>query len=173
MALNELYGTHQEAIHWALNKLATKDLKIYELGAGHFSTQLLHNATTNKLVTIETDLEWLKMFRLLESSTSSPTSPIHEFIYIDPYSWAHRLANLDLTCDLCFIDSFDGPSRVIAMNLFKDFAKLVVVHDQENVFENPKACYEGQYEAVTSYKYCKKFEKSRIITVVLSNSITL
>lgn len=85
MALNELYGTHQEAIHWALNKLATKDLKIYELGAGHFSTQLLHNATTNKLVTIETDLEWLKMFRLLESSTSSPTSPIHEFIYIDPY----------------------------------------------------------------------------------------
>lgn len=159
------YSSHQEAILWSLNILG-RDIKAYELGAGNYSTQLLHDNVDKKLITVETDLEWLKKFTHLESSK-------HEFIYIPTDSWKHRLENLDLECDLAFIDSFDGPSRSVAMELFRDKAKMVVVHDQENVFRNKNACYEGQYEAVTSYKYCKQFLSCGIITVILSNIIVI
>lgn len=159
------YSSHQEAILWAINKLG-HNIKAYELGAGNYSTKLLHDNVDKKLITVETDQEWLNLFLNLQG-------PKHEFVFIQPQNWKKGLENLDLECDLAFIDSFDGPSRSVAMNLFRDKAKLVVVHDQENVFRNPSACYEGQFEAVKSYKFCKEFISCNIITVVLSNIIDI
>jgi len=159
------YATHQEALRWSLDKLGS-DIVAYEIGAGYYSTQLLHEAVSKRLTTVESDLDWCRKFMHLQSDN-------HCFIWISPENWRRDFPGLDKTADLVFIDSFDGPSRVVAMNHFKDTAKLIVVHDQECVFRDPGSCYEGQYDAVMGFKYIKQFVNDRIITVVLSNLIDL
>jgi len=159
------YASHQEALRWSLNKLGS-DIVAYEIGAGYYSTELLHDGITGRLTTIESDLDWCKKFMHLQG-------PKHCFIYISPENWKRDIPGLDPTADFVFIDSYDGPSRMVACDHFKNSARIIVIHDQENVFKNPKACYEGQYDLVTSFKYIKQFECQSIITAALSNFIDL
>jgi hypothetical protein len=159
------YSTHQEALRWSLNKLGS-DIIAYEVGAGYYSTQLLHEAVSKSLTTIESDLDWCRKFMHFQNKT-------HGFIYISPENWTRDIPGLDQTADLVFIDSYDGPSRMVAANHFRDTAKIIIIHDQENVFLNRAACYENQYETVMGFKYIKQFPVEGIITAVLSNVVDL
>jgi len=161
----DAYATHQEALRWSLNKLG-HDITCYEFGAGHYSTPMLHEAISKSLVSIETDEAWLRTFIHYENE-------IHKFKLIHPVNWVRDLQAMDKNVDMCFIDTFDGPSRVVAMDIFKDSAKLLIIHDQENVFENPSACYPGQYDMVMGFKYIKQVRVEGNITAVLSNKMEL
>ena len=163
------WGSHQEAVLWAFYKLrsmGTSEISGIEFGCGHYSTQLFHDNCSKKLLTIETDESWMKDFVYMETDT-------HKFKFIDSKNWESTLKTMDLSCDVCLIDSFDGPSRVIAMNLVRHFCGLAVVHDQENYWMNRPMCYPGQVGAISGYKYCKQFVKGSIITVVMSNIVEL
>lgn len=159
------YATHQEALRWSLDKLGS-NIVAYEIGAGYYSTQLLHDGITGRLTTVESDLDWCKKFMYMQSKS-------HCFIYISPENWERDIPGLDTSADLVFIDSYDGPSRMTACKHFKDTAKVIIIHDQENVFNCPGNCYEGQYELVTSFKYIKQFSCQGIITAALSNVLDL
>ena len=165
---DELYGSHKEACEWSFKKL--RDMGItnilgIEFGSGYYSTQMFHDNCPT-LLTIETELDWMNKFVHLES-------PTHRFLHITRDSWVETLSTMDLTCDVALVDSFDGPSRSVVMEHIRDCCKLVVVHDQENVFRNPGACYQGQIEAVRSFEYCRQFPFGSIVTAVLSNSINV
>lgn len=159
------YATHQQALKWSLALLG-KNITAIEFGVGHYSTELMHEAVSKSLLSVESDEEWMNKFIHLQND-------VHKFQFIHPTNWERDIAAMDKNVDLVFIDSYSGPSRVVAMQAFADTATLIVVHDQENVFDNPVACYEGQYESVMRFKYRKPWKVGSNITAILSNKIRL
>lgn len=164
----DTYTTHQEALVAGALIAGAPNCTGIEFGIGYYSTPILHHLCGKHLLSIESDSAWLDKF----SSFSKPT---HEFKFIAEKEWYSTLSTMDLSCDFAFIDSVTGQTRVDALNLLKDKAKIVCIHDQENIFRCPGACYPGQIAAVSSYKYMRKFPhiSCDIVTLLLSNFVSL
>lgn len=94
-------------------------------------------------------------------------------MHIPENAWYNTLKSMDLKCDFAFVDSITGQSQVEVLPLLMDKATIVCVHDQENVFDKPSACYPGQIETIMAYKYRKIFRSvsCHIVTVLLSNFV--
>ena len=101
---------------------------ILELGAGHFSTPMLHMMCLEKnrrLVTVEGDPEWLKTFKILET----PWHEFHhmkigredDFTLIDEADWA-----------VVLVDHRPASRRIREIERLKDRAIFIVVHDTED-----------------------------------------
>lgn len=160
----DIYASHQEALVVGALLAGAPNCTGIEFGMGDYSTPLLHHLCGKRLLSIESDLNWLSKFRQYEGDH-------HTIRHIPIENWLGTLKNMDLKCDFAFVDSITGESRVQVLPLLMDKATVVCVHDQENVFNNPSACYPGQYETIMAYKYKKIFRSvsCSIITVLLSN----
>jgi predicted O-methyltransferase YrrM len=97
---------------------------VLELGAGHFSTPILHSlchATRRPLLTLESDAAWIKKFVGLESD-------VHELRLV--MSWDEIESVIDDSWGLVFIDH--SPSELRAEALRKvTGGTVVVIHDAE------------------------------------------
>jgi hypothetical protein len=160
------YATHQEAIMFAADLLGSPSITGLEIGIGHYSTPLLHYLCKVGLTSIETDLQWFNSFKRFNCDH-------HKLIYTDRIDLVKTLSGIDEKFDLCFIDSIDGQSRMEALNILYDKAKIFVVHDMENYYVNKKACYPGQIDTLDRFRHHCPIPGAcnRIITAVLSNSI--
>lgn len=163
----DIYASHQEALVAGALLSGAPNCSGIEFGMGDYSTPLLHHLCGKSLLSIESDASWLNKFKSYESNR-------HKIQHIPENVWYDTLRNMNLRCDFAFVDSITGKSRVEVLPLLMDKAKIVCVHDQENVFNNPKACYAGQIETIRAYKHCKIFNSvsCSIITVLLSNFVS-
>ena len=99
---------------------------VLELGCGHNSTPMLHQMTLamgRRLVTVETDGDWLQQFLNMESD-------LHTLQHIQEDAWG-RFPLEGRHWGVAFVDCKPGEYRKVAVERLKEHAQLIVVHDTE------------------------------------------
>jgi hypothetical protein len=97
-----------------------------ELGAGVFSTPLLHwlcERAKRKLLTIESDRGWFKFTRQYLQNDQ------HNFIYVSNWDDAEKYINKNW--DVVLIDHSPSERRVVEIRKLANLAKYLVLHDTE------------------------------------------
>jgi len=118
----DLYGTHQRLlVKWMMRTAGP----VIELGAGNYSTPILHEiaaAQGRTLATVDNNPDWLNKFKAYESSWHSLTLL---------KSWDEFAA---LPCGLAFVDHADPPShpRWLQVQKLLPVADVIVIHDTED-----------------------------------------
>jgi len=116
-------GSHQLGLLYAVKHTSKP---ILELGAGESSTVQIHEATKNRILTIESHPHWLSRFTHLRSENHSlvlmSSFQMLEFFKEDTTEWG-----------LVFVDCQGGnwAERQAAIKKYKDIADYIVVHDTE------------------------------------------
>lgn len=126
------YYTHQPFLNEIL-KLTTGD--ILECGCGDGSTVFIKNAINNtnrKLISLESNYEWLNKYTHLESDK-------HKLFYVpagtdDTYQtglqWVDFIKKENLIdFEVVFIDSSPWMSRKACLDYFLSRSKIIVIHD--------------------------------------------
>jgi len=129
------FGTHRPCLV-ELIKHTTGN--IIECGCGNSSTVLIKDIIKNtdrKLISLESNLEWLNKFKHLEDDN-------HKLFYIDAGNidndatgkkWIDFIKNNtvinSLDFEVCFIDQSPWTARTHTLNYFKDKCSFIIVHD--------------------------------------------
>lgn len=168
----DIYSTHNEALAYAV---ASTDGPVVELGAGWYSTPLLHGLceqTGRELYTVEAIPDFLALFR--------------------PWmrSWHHLIHDTSMTipvpgAGVVFVDHdqypgrtdpwHDGPSRGDSVRAAAAVARIVVCHDTEpltrdwNVSDNAR----GQADALTNWRFRRDWRYMEPWTTAVSDIIDL
>lgn len=96
---------------------------VLELGAGEYSTPLLHLLCKDRLlVTVEHDPAWLEKFRDTERS-------LHKLILVRNYDEAKVIE--EIAWDVALVDHAPGTRRVTEILRLKDRTRFIVVHDTD------------------------------------------
>jgi hypothetical protein len=142
-------GTHMPLLA-SIVAILPPELPILELGAGNYSTPMLHmmaKMTGRQLVTIEADKSWADSFGDFRDAT-------HAVYYIeDGYNgWLPAIDSLPTegkpsNWGLVFVDQTPGQTRAITLRHLADRAKYLVCHDTHNSF------FAGLDEALGEFKY--------------------
>ena len=165
------YGTHFPILAGAMAEVASwhqscpgdcRQANILELGAGHFSTPMLHYMATPldwHLTTMETNVEWLPDF-------SGYASENHAIKHVT--RWADEpLEGTDW--DLVFVDCQPGEERAELVRRLRH-AKLIVVHDTETDYATG-ADYKLE-PVFKEFSFRSDFRRYRPYTTVVSNFFT-
>lgn len=129
------------------------DQRILEIGAGEYSTPLLHRigrAFKAKILTFENNSQWLERYKDLQT-------PWHELRFVQDWK---NVKELDEPCALAFVDHDPANRRIHEILRLKDLARYIVVHGSH------KICMRPIY-ALFKYKYIDK--RWNIWTTVFSN----
>ena len=114
------YGSHRLVLAEVL-KRTTKP--ILELGAGDFSTPLIHIETkSKKIVTIDDSKMWLSKFWRLETDW-------HKFMVLDEEETMEFYKKDNVKWGLVFIDNSTWELRFAAIMKYKDIADYIILHD--------------------------------------------
>lgn len=152
------YATHQQALVGAVMRTSGP---VLELGAGDYSTPILHEICTvqrRRLVTCEYNAEWLAKFTGLAGE-------FHELMHV--VDWA-ACALVDERWDVAFVDHSPGERRKIEVErLHLAGARYVVVHDTE---PNPAAAY-GLEPVFARFKFRKDFSNLVPWTTVVTDAL--
>lgn len=135
--------------------------KFLELGAGDYSTPLLHNISYLKgclLLTLETDQNWLnKYFDML--------TPWHKLRAVKDWDLIYGLPEVkDQWFNLIFVDHAPGERRIIDIERFMNKCDYMVVHDTQvpHVY--------GYDQVFPKFKYQYTYKRFPTWTTVLSNT---
>ena len=145
-----LYGSH---IHPLLVAALNTKGNIIEMGAGNFSTPLLHGLSeyyNRRLYTYESDGEWLKRF-------ANFSSPLHSISFVRNWDDVKPQGGLVL------IDHAPAERRMVDIIRFKDIAEVLVVHDT-----NKAKFYGYNFDA---FKYKFLYDKVEQTTTLVSNFV--
>jgi len=104
---------------------------VVELGVGHYSTPVLHymSQVGRPTLSVETNKEWCEYF------ANQYQNRIHEF-----YCTENKLVSVDffsneqykdIKWDVAFVDNGPETDRAKCVQLLRDKAKYIVVHDSE------------------------------------------
>jgi hypothetical protein len=118
----DAYWTHVPALAKAFQETTGA---VLELGAGDYSTYLLHELCTasgRSLVTLENNAEWLKKYKGL-------ASPLHQLHLVEDWDSQQEL---DMEWGLVFVDHHPNAHRGIAIERLSKKAKVIVAHDAED-----------------------------------------
>ncbi|KKN46756.1 hypothetical protein LCGC14_0669800 [marine sediment metagenome] len=135
---------------------------VLELGAGDWSTRLLHlmcGAHGRRLVTVETEAKWLEKFEELRTDW-------HELHLVGRQEWDGFKLLEQIHWGLAFVDHAPGDRRIVEIARLQHRAELVVVHDSE------AACY-GYEPYFKKYKYRWDCKIMRPWTTIVSNKVDL
>lgn len=154
------YGSHYPILAAAVAKTTGP---VLELGAGHWSTPMLHYMCREwrQLITAETDFGWLKQF--VEGYSRHP---IHEFHHVTDWTQWDVLEKR-APYGVAFVDCAPGEIRHELIRRLQGRAHFIVAHDSERDY-NTGANY--MYERVTPlFKYVSEWRRYRPYTLILSN----
>lgn len=127
---------------------------VLELGSGHFSTPVLHAACEGRrLVTADSDPEWMDRFRYLEHD-------LHEFVLVDDWS---SFATLDEPWDVALVDNAPGHTRRTAIERLRTRTRYIVVHDTQ------AADHYGYEPLLSTFEHRVDHRHSRPFTTVVSD----
>ena len=151
-----IYGTHYPVLAAAVQRTQGP---VLELGCGHFSTPMLHllcMEQKRRLVTVESDHEWMEKFHDMRS-------PWHTFVHVAETDW-DSLTFIDTErWGVAFIDHRPVLRRKEDIRRLKDRAEFIVVHDTETP--------DYQYESILpSFKYRSDWKRYAPWTTVVSMS---
>lgn len=158
------YGSHYPVLAAVVARcLAMRSpIRVLELGAGDWSTPMLHymcKATGSMLQTAETDVNWLERFKEYEG-------PSHQLSIVDSWEDCDLLAQ---AWDAVFVDCAPGEARHKAIEQLVKAGSVhtIVAHDSERDY-GTGANY--MYEKVTPlFKYVSEFRRFRPYTLIMSN----
>lgn len=148
------YSTHLPALMRAL-EVTTGD--VLELGAGIFSTPVLHwlcKRAKRRLVSMDNDprfYAWAEGFR----------SPLHELVYVD--DWAE--ADIEQPWGVALVDHSPSDRRIEEIKRLQQLATVLVVHDTNGRWN--KAYHYDKIWDLFTYKYT--FTQVEPSTSLLSN----
>jgi len=116
---------------------------VVELGVGHYSTPMLHFMCQNReVVSIETNAEWHNYFSSLFAKGS------HKFEFTNENLISNVLKNYTRKWDVAFVDHGPEQDRPRCVELLRNRAKYIVVHDSE-----PNAVAYGWNGIFDTFKY--------------------
>jgi len=127
---------------------------IIELGCGFGSTGMLHKiceATKRRLVSVETDPEWLKMLEHFKT-------PWHEFYLVSEDKWDQFRMLEQFPWDLALVDNKPGHYRYPLTRRLSKVAQYVAQHDTEQPGNDDRF----------KYKYSVDYRRERPWTTVMS-----
>jgi hypothetical protein len=114
-------GSHQQVLLEAIKISGNKP--ILELGAGDFSTQLIHSvAEGRKIITVDHNQKWLDRYAFLKSKD-------HSFLQVDVESTLNFYKEDNTNWGVVFVDSITWEVRMLAINKYKDTSDYLVIHD--------------------------------------------
>jgi hypothetical protein len=147
--------THEPALAAAI--AVARPGPVLELGAGYYSTPLLHAlcvATGRELLTVDTDRGWID--RLMSLS-----SPNHRLVALARWDELAELTHSKLW-SVIFVDHAPAERRVVDIEQLADKTDLMVVHDSEHSIYN----YEPTFAL-----FKNRFDYKRMMpwTTILSN----
>ena len=133
---NDSMGTHRPLL---TDLVKNTTGHIIEFGCGNCSTVLIKNLiknTNRKLISLESNKEWLNKFIHLEDDN-------HKFFFVDANKdydndntaniWINFIKNNEIinnmTFEICFIDQSPWTARTHTLNYFKNSCKYLIVHD--------------------------------------------
>jgi hypothetical protein len=137
---NHPYCTHQPFLIETFKNISGD---ILECGCGYGSTVLLNNlikSTSRKLISLETDLNWLNKYTYLINDNHKiyhiDTSSINDVDKAGPL-WIDFIKNNNLSnFEIIFIDSSSWLSRKYIFEYYLDKAKIIIMHDFDYFPEN-------------------------------------
>lgn len=155
------YSTHLPVLMEVM-KRSSGD--VLELGPGVFSTPVLHWLCQEKkrnLLTIESDLKWLRFCRKYYRTD------YHKFAYIENWDQAKDLINKPW--DVVLVDHSPSERRVKEIALLANLAKYIVIHDSDARKDS-----EYHYPSIYSlFKFRYDFTEVEPATTILSNFVDL
>ncbi|MGH9200227.1 MAG: hypothetical protein ACRD2A_03215 [Vicinamibacterales bacterium] len=115
------YGTHLPMLMKAL--VLTRTGPVLELGCGHYSTPILHDACVDRpLLSLDSNIEFVDKFAPLCDDR-------HQVRWVQ--SWdAIALAERDW--EVVLVDHYPGERRGLDISRLADHARFIVVHDSED-----------------------------------------
>ena len=131
---------------------------ILELGAGEYSTPMLHEiagACDGKVLTLDMDAEWLERYADLMRD-------FHELRVVA--DWAAEAA-IDQPWDLAFVDHGPTERRRFDLERLVDCGGIVVVHDTE-----PNTAY-GFDQVLPRFRYQRTCKRWQTWATICSNTI--
>lgn len=162
------YGTHMAPL---ITAVINTTGPVFELGCGDYSTPLLHSICTKQrrfLLSTDTSKEWIRLFIDMKNEK-------HHFVYVPVYKddWAldpapnmwDNIGN-DKEWGVVFIDHRPGDRRKEDIVRLGDKAKIIVVHDTEQL------AY-GYEPILNRFKYRYDYKRYNVYTTLVSNSINV
>ncbi len=154
------FGTHITPLIAAV--MATKG-DVVEFGMGDYSTPLLHeiihsqriNGSDRKLVSFESDPDWLKNFADLAS---------HWHSIMNVPDWNNVFLN-NYNTSVLLIDHAPAEQRRLDILKYANSAKIIVVHDTD------KMKYYDYGSAFETFQYVFTYKRYSKTTTLLSNYI--
>lgn len=155
------YGSHYPILAAVVAKATGP---VLELGAGHWSTPMLHymcRSMNRDLVTIDNQDSWAAQFKNYNTGR-------HTIMHLlDPQNWAPVPVDKWLHWGVAFVDCAPGEARHELIRRLHGHADFIVAHDSERDY-NTGANY--MYEKVTPlFKYVSEWRRYRPYTLILSN----
>ena len=135
---------------------------VLEMGAGDFSTQLLHALCMNtdrKLYTCDLAKETLNLFQYMVKSW-------HKFIHVTEASMWDNIGNEEEHWGVVFIDHLPKERRAVELQRLRDKVDVFVVHDT-----NDESF--GLEEVLSSFKYRSTFTHYTPHTTVVSDTVDI
>lgn len=157
-------GSHREPLAYAVSHT---EGPVLELGAGDFSTPMLHELCCpgRLVVTMDSKAEWLNRFRYLESER-------HVFRLVDPPTldgWRIVLPGILGEAgrfSVALIDHSPADARNATAEIVRPFCDVLVVHDLwRGTGMKPLTA------SLLQAKYSRKYSRSRPATGVLSDTV--
>jgi hypothetical protein len=149
------YATHLPAL---VGCITATEGPVLELGSGVFSTPVLHTACgTRRLLTADTDEDWMARFRYLESHN-------HRFALVDEWS---RFEAIEAPWDVVLVDQSPGSARAPTIERLRAQARLIVVHDTQ------AADHYGFEPLLSTFRYRRDFAELgvQVGTTVVSDLV--
>ena len=134
---------------------------VLELGAGHFSTPVLHWMCAQKkreLVSYDNQERFLHWSNVYECDW-------HHLYYVEDWD----SAEIDRAWDVVLVDHSPSERRAIEIRRLANLAKYLVIHDANGRY-NREYHYDTIYPL---FEHRVDFTKAEPSTVVLSNLVTL
>jgi hypothetical protein len=153
------YGSHLAPLCRCFAELADSKGAVLEMGCGDFSTPLLHELCAyRKLVSLDINKGWTDKFQYL-------ANPQHIIRSVE--SWDNLLEYQELW-DIVLVDQSPGESRKTSIEALADKAKLIVLHDTEDL----NNIYGYQF-CIPNFKYLAEYKRHTTQTMIISNFIDI
>lgn len=150
-------ATHQRFL---LAALANTTGPVLELGAGWYSTPVLHEVCKMQgrmLYTFDNNIEWIQPFLQMES-------PLHKIFHVE---WWGDLPLPESRYGLVFVDHAPACRREDEIRRVHPIADVIVAHDWEE-----KTAY-GYKRVSRFFEYCRVDNTHPAETAILSNTVDI
>lgn len=114
------YETHQPVLIEVLKRTAGA---VLELGAGDYSTPVIHGFSANrKVLTIDDSERWLNKYLNLKTAN-------HDFLFVS-HDDSQKYYDADnKKWNVVFVDNGNWDTRILAINKYKDVVDYMIIHD--------------------------------------------